>query len=327
MSTVFVMGGTGFIGSETVKELVRRGDTVYGLARSDNSANKLKALGGIPIKGDVYDPDAWIKELPEKLDYIINVLGFFNDPKSKRLSVDFSIKCRDKYIVWAEVLVRIAKEKKVKAAVHVTGTTVYEESGVGWVTEKTPLRYTKNGFNRIAAWATKLMVDEMKNGLPIIVAVAPNIVYGDVLNASFEQIFVEPLQKGQMTVVGSGTNYIPTGHVEDVGRAVAFVTDEKYAGEFFLIAGDDSVTQTELLTAIASGLGKKSVPHLPHWLISILGGKVAVEFMTLSQRVDNTKLKQAGFEFKYPYFAQTIPDIMASLVRQRQQLSHKLEPA
>lgn len=316
MSIVFVMGGTGFIGAEAVKALVERGDKVYGLARSPASEQKLAALGAIPIPGDVYDPDKWIGTLPP-IDYVINVLGFFNDGKPLRLSVDFSVRCREKYIKWADILIRIAKERKVKAAVHVTGTTVYEPREVEWITEETPLRYTLDGFNRIAWPATRLMVDEMKNGVPIIVAVAPNVVYGAVPGASFEQVFVDPLRRNQMGIVGHGKNYIPTGHAEDVGRAVAFVTDAKFAGEFFLIAGDDPVTQTEFLTAIARGLGKKRVMKLPKPVVSVLGGKAAAEFMSLSQRVDNSKLKNAGFTFKYPRFLEEIPKVMESLQRAR----------
>lgn len=316
MSTVFVMGGTGFIGGETVKELVARGDKVYGLARSKASEEKLRKLGATPISGDVYDPDKWIPNLPD-IDYVINVLGFFNDGKPARLSVAFSVRCRDKYIKWAEVLVRIAKEKKVKAAVHVTGTTVLEPRDVEWVTESTPIRYTKDGFNRIAAIASKLMVDEMKNGLPIVIAVAPNVVYGSVPDASFEQVFVDSLRKNQMGIVGHGKNYIPTGHVEDVGRAVAFLTDQKFAGELFLIAGDDPVTQKEFLYAIAKGLGKKVVLQMPKWLVSIVGGKAGSEFMSLSQRVDNSKLKNAGFILKHPRFMDEIPKVMEELQRAR----------
>ncbi len=326
MNTVFVMGGTGFIGAETVKALVARGDKVYALARSKMSAHKLSSLGAIPISGDVYEPESWISQLPH-IDYVINVLGFFNDGKPLRLSVAFSVRCREKYIKWAEVLVRIAKEKKVKAAVHVTGTTVYEPRGTDWVSEKTPLRYTMDGFNRIAAPATRLMVDEIRNGVPIIVAVAPNVVYGSVPNASFEQIFVDPLRRNQMGIVGHGKNYIPTGHAEDVGRAVAFLTDEKFVGEFFLIAGDDPVTQKEFLHAIARGFGKKKILQLPKPLVSVLGGKAAGEFMSLSQRVDNTKLKNAGFTFNHPRFMDEIPKVMAELQYARKHIiGPRLQP-
>lgn len=313
MSKVFIMGGTGFLGKETVRALVERGDEVYALARSKGSEEKLKELGAIPIAGDAYAPDDWIPKLPQDLDYAINVLGFFKDGKPMRLSVPFSVKCRNKYIKWAEAAVRIAKERSLKALVHVTGTTIYEDCGVNWCTEETPIRYSKHGFNRIAAPATKLMVDEIAKGTPIIVAVAPNIVYGDEPGTSFEMVFVDPLRRRQMGIVGDGKNYITTGHVEDVGRAIAFLTDEKFKGEFFHIAGDDPVTQTEFMTAIARGLGRNSVPKLPKPLVSILGGKCAKEFMELSQRIDNSKLKKAGFVLKHPRFLDEIPAIMEKL--------------
>lgn len=325
MSTILIMGGTGFIGSEAVKSLVAAGNTVYGLARSVRAEEKLRALGAIPISGDVYTPDAWIPKLPE-IDYVINVLGFFNDGKIHRLSIGFAARAREKYTQWAHVLIRIAKEKKVKAAVHVTGATIFEPREVEWVSESTPVRYTKDGFNRIAAPATRLMVDEIRNGVPIVVAVAPNIVYGPVPDASFEQVFVEPLRRNQMGIVGNGKNYVPTGHVEDVGRAVAFLTDRKYAGEFFLIAGDDPVTQKEFLHAIARGIGKKKVMQLPKTIVAIMGGKAGAEFMSLSQRVDNTKLKKAGFEFKHPRFADAIQPVMAQLQAARKN-GHSVEAA
>ena len=295
MNTVFIMGGTGFIGTETVKELVSRGDKVYGLARSISSEQKLRRLGAIPL-GSITDDHA-------------------DDKLPSRLSVEFAVRGREKYIKWANILVQIAREKKVKAAIHVTGTTIYEPREVEWITEQTPLRYTPDGFNRITGPVTRLIVDKLKEGLPFIVAVAPNVVYGPIPNSSFEQVFVNNLRRGQMGIAGHGRNYIPTGHVEDIGRAVAFLTDTKYAGEFFLIAGDDQVTQKEFLYAIAKGIGKKRVMQLPKPIVAILGGKAGAEFMSLSQRVDNSKLKKAGFVFRHPRFLEAIGPVMEQLQR------------
>ena len=238
MNSTFVMGGTGFIGTELVKALVSRGDRVYGLARSQASARRLRELGAVAVDGDIYQPEKWLPRLPP-LDYAINVLGFFNDPMPARLSVAFAVKKHERYTLWARILIQLARHRQLKAAVHVTGTTIYEERDVEWITEQTPLRYKLCGFNRIAYSATQMVVEAIASGLPIVVAVAPNVVYGPVPNSSFEQIFVDQLRRNMMGVVGSGKNYIPTGHVEDVGRAIALVTDERFAGEFFLIAGDD----------------------------------------------------------------------------------------
>jgi uncharacterized protein len=314
MNNTFVMGGTGFIGTELVKALVSRGDRVYGLARSQTSARRLRELGATAIEGDVYQCETWLSKLPP-LDYAINVLGFFNDPMPARLSVAFAVKKHERYTLWARILIQLARQMKLKAAVHVTGTTIYEERDVDWITEQTPLRYKLCGFNRIAYSATRMMVDAIDSGLPMVVAVAPNVVYGPVPDSSFEQIFVEPLRRNMMGIVGSGKNYIPTGHVEDVGRAIAWVTDARFAGEFFLIAGDDAVTQREFLNAIAKGLGKKRVMSLPKPVVAVVGGKAAAEFMSLSQRVDNTKLKRAGLVLKHPRFIDAIDPVMAQLLR------------
>jgi uncharacterized protein YbjT (DUF2867 family) len=52
---VFVTGSTGYLGSCVVKELVDNGHTWSGLARNDTSAEKVKALGGTPVKGSLQD--------------------------------------------------------------------------------------------------------------------------------------------------------------------------------------------------------------------------------------------------------------------------------
>jgi nucleoside-diphosphate-sugar epimerase len=49
---VFVLGGTGSIGSALVRELVERRHDVWGLARSEVSAVKLSEFGATPVADD-----------------------------------------------------------------------------------------------------------------------------------------------------------------------------------------------------------------------------------------------------------------------------------
>ena len=56
---VFVLGGTGSIGSAAVREFIRREHDVWGLARSDVSAAKLRELGATPVAGNIAAPEQW----------------------------------------------------------------------------------------------------------------------------------------------------------------------------------------------------------------------------------------------------------------------------
>jgi nucleoside-diphosphate-sugar epimerase len=74
---VFVLGGTGSIGSPVVRELIRRGHDVCGLARSDTSAAKLAECGATPVAGDIASPERWVGTLP-LVDAVIHAACDFN---------------------------------------------------------------------------------------------------------------------------------------------------------------------------------------------------------------------------------------------------------
>jgi uncharacterized protein YbjT (DUF2867 family) len=54
---VFVTGGTGHAGSHIIPELIAAGHDVTGLARSDESAAALSALGATVRRGSLEDLD------------------------------------------------------------------------------------------------------------------------------------------------------------------------------------------------------------------------------------------------------------------------------
>ena len=56
--SVLVTGGTGFLGRALVERLLRHGDQVKALARSEASASALAAMGAEPVRGDVLDRDS-----------------------------------------------------------------------------------------------------------------------------------------------------------------------------------------------------------------------------------------------------------------------------
>jgi len=78
---IFVTGATGFIGTELVKELIKAGNQVRGLARSDAGAEQLKAAGAEVHRGNLQDLDS-LRSGAAGMDTVVN-LAFNHEDMSK----------------------------------------------------------------------------------------------------------------------------------------------------------------------------------------------------------------------------------------------------
>ena len=69
---VFLLGATGTIGSAVLGELTGRGHDILCLARSEDSAAKVRSRGAAVLRGDIARPEEWTPDLPA-IDAVIHM--------------------------------------------------------------------------------------------------------------------------------------------------------------------------------------------------------------------------------------------------------------
>ena len=84
---VFITGGTGFIGPALARDLMAHGHEVVGLARSDASAQALRAIGVRPHRGSLKNPES-LRSAAREADGVIHLAYTFSPgdlPKGRLL--------------------------------------------------------------------------------------------------------------------------------------------------------------------------------------------------------------------------------------------------
>jgi len=143
MSRIFVTGGTGYIGSHTVLELIRKGHEVVVMDNLSNSSveslNRIKELTGITVP--FYQLDLLDKEgmseifTSSKPDAVIHFAGL----KAVGESVEKPLWYYTNNITGTLNLLEVMRDHEVKNLVFSSSCTVYGEPEVVPINETAPL--------------------------------------------------------------------------------------------------------------------------------------------------------------------------------------------
>lgn len=106
MSTVVMLGGNGYLGRNTTQKWMEKDPDAKFTVVSRSGRNQLVDERITNVRADSSDYDAVMKVIPEHVDYIVDFVGRpEKDPETFRKVNDMP----------AEVMMKIAKEKNVKA--------------------------------------------------------------------------------------------------------------------------------------------------------------------------------------------------------------------
>ena len=109
-------------------------------------------------------------------------------------------------------------------------------------------------------------------------------------------VIARPVRMGFGAVLGSGKQYFPWVHIDDLVSAMEYAIENPLHGAYNVVAVD----QKELTIRLAEFFGKKiRLPHVPGFALQIILGKRA-SLVLNGSRASSEKLKLSGFSFDYP---------------------------
>ncbi|GAA0442316.1 3-beta hydroxysteroid dehydrogenase [Acrocarpospora corrugata] len=241
MSTIFVTGGSGFIGAALLPALSAAGHRTIALARSDRAADRVAALGALPVRADLSGQDA-LAHAMAGCDAVIHAAARMHGGRP----ADFH---RDN-VAGTRSLLAAARSAGVRRFVHLgaAGCLVGGRRPILDADESWPLRQP-----RYSPYLTTKTISDQEvrranaPGFTTCV-IRPGWVWGDG-DPMFEQIAAAALD-GKMVLIDGGRHPVVTSHRDNTIRGVLAALDHGAGGEAYYVFDDETSTIGEFLTAL-----------------------------------------------------------------------------
>jgi uncharacterized protein len=292
---VVVTGTSGLVGSALAKSLEADGHEVIRLVRrAPENGNELRwDPNGQPDPVLVEDADAVVHLAAETIS------GWWTEAKKSRI---LNSRVRGTETI-ASAIARA--ERKPKVFLSASGVGYYGSRKDEVLTEESS---SGSGFLADLAkqWeaATKPAV---RAGVRVVL-LRISIVLAK--NGGALPQLLPSFKMGLGGKVGNGKQYWPWISIDDVVRGIRFaIENESLSGPVNLCAPQQT-TNREFTQALGRVMRRPTFFPLPSVAVTLMLGEMGQEALLTSERVEPSKLKQAGFQFKHPEIEQALRAIL-----------------
>ncbi len=259
--TAFVTGGTGFVGTNLVEELVSSGWDVTALHRPAARTGALVRLGVRRVEGDVTDLGSLRRAMPEGVDAVFHVAACltFWGPRHReqeRVNVEGTAN-----------VARVARERRARRLVHTSSIAAFGEHG-GVVTEDTPSNAERARLNyfrtkRRGELEVRRAIDA---GLEAVILNPANVV-GPHDRTGWSRIFLLVERRKLPFHYPGRASFC---HSREVARAHVAAALRGRSGANYLLGGADA-TYADLVREVAALVGRPPPRHTaPAWVVETL---------------------------------------------------------
>lgn len=303
---VLIAGGNGYIGRHLSEALVRRGDRVVWLSRTPGRFSE----DGLRHEEYHFDPvgspaDLSWREALTGADAVVNLSGA---PIASRWNAAVKQALIDSRVETGRALVdaiaALPADERPEVYVTGSGIGIYGERGDALLDEhSTPgedwLAQLAVAWEREARRAAEHGVRH--------VLVRTSVVLGD---EGFLPKMLLPMKLFAGGPVGSGRQWFPWIHIDDIAGAYAFVIHEHGVVGAVNATAPESLRMSEFAAALGRALHRPSWFPVPLVVLRIVLGEVA-PYTLFSQRAVPSALQSAGYEFRFPTIDEALGDLTA----------------
>jgi len=242
---VFLTGGTGYVGSRILQDLLSTGHEVSALVRP-GSESKLPVNSDeiTVVHGDILDKSSFSEALSQ-CDAAIHLIGIIREFPGKGITFE-------KFHVQAtQNVLDAARENNIGRYVHMSALGARIDSPSGYFATK--------------ARAQELVVS---SGLDYTIF-KPSIIYGE--NDDFINYFAGIIKTFHVIpIIGKGTYRMQPISVKDVSQLFTqALTNSSAIGKTYEVAGPDRYEYKEMMQIVKSAIGTWAIPvHTPRAIMS-----------------------------------------------------------
>ncbi|MEO1436728.1 MAG: NAD-dependent epimerase/dehydratase family protein [Bacteroidota bacterium] len=292
---IFLTGGSGFVGQNLIPKLIQAGHTIKALARSEASAEKVKALGATPIRDDLTALSKATESALRSCNTIVHSAAH----------MDFTYDPEPFYSINVEAtknLLGLAHRTDIQQFIYISAAPVVPGSPIQNLSEN----QAKAGLPKALYPKTKALAEQavLKANSATLktISLRPPAIWGPN-NHHYDELF-ELAEKGQWRWIGGGRHVLSTIHVDNLSNAVLAALKAPIGGQAYFVTDGDrrpmrmtfeaimrakgvdpgdkilprglAVVAAHLIGGIWKRLGLKSRPPVAPIMIRLMGTEFSV---------------------------------------------------
>lgn len=299
---VFVTGGTGLIGRAVVDALIRRKDEVVCVTREETRARSLLPVGVEFLAADPLVAGPWQERLAA-CDAVVNLAGEpiaggrLTEGRKRRIR-------RSRLEITRNVAAAVAASERVRVLVSASAVGYYGDAGERALDEASEPGH--DWLGRLALeWEENARAAESRAKRVVLLRTGVVLARGGGalprLALPFRLFLGGPL--------GSGRQYFPWIHLEDVVRIVLFALDTPDLSGPVNVVAPNPPPQAEFARELGRALGRPALLPVPSIALQLLLGEAA-GLMLSSQRVIPKALRARSFSFRFERPREALADLL-----------------